>query len=97
MSPLRPVVARNYDYGGPGPLPAIRFDPLCFDHQKSDSGKAASGTLKALLLIPLGWLILVGLTLYPEAQLIGIAACSVALMARRQGESEYRVMRTSLR
>jgi hypothetical protein len=93
MSPLKPIA----DHHGPSPLPAIPFDPLCFDHRQSDRGKATGGTLKALLLISLGWLTLIGLTVYPEAQLIGIAACSVALMARRQRESECRVIQASLR
>jgi hypothetical protein len=89
MAALEAVVCQNYGHRGPGPLPAIPFRPIGFDQQPN---LRRASTVKALLLISLGWLALLGWSLYPEAQLIGIAACTLTLMMGRRAQSERTVI-----
>ncbi|HLL26532.1 MAG TPA: hypothetical protein VKT73_02640 [Xanthobacteraceae bacterium] len=52
------------------------FEDLLFAQKP---GRGFFGTVRDLVLLVLGWILLVGLIVYPVAHLIGIAVCAVAL------------------
>jgi hypothetical protein len=50
------------------------------DMRPSRAGRSLAATVSDLALIALAWAIFIGLMMYPAAQIIGIAACAIALL-----------------
>jgi len=60
----------------------------------SRTGRTLAATIRDLVLIALAWAIFIGLVMYPAAQIIGIAACAVALLVGGGRRSPDREMAT---
>jgi hypothetical protein len=56
-----------------------------------DAAADANGvawTIRDIALIGLGWALLIGVILYPVAQLVGLLTCAIALAASRAHRAE---------
>ena len=67
---------------GHGPANALQGAPFDLDVRfaAKRAGGGLIGTIRDLILIALAWTIFIGAILHPGAQIVGIAACMLALL-----------------
>jgi hypothetical protein len=69
---------------GHGPANVLQGAPFDLDvrsaAKRAGAGSRLAGTIRDLMLIALAWTIFIGIILHPAVQLVGIAACALALL-----------------
>jgi hypothetical protein len=68
-----------YGHGSANVLQGAPFD-LDVRFAAKRAGGGLIGTIRDLFLIALAWTIFIGVILHPGAQIVGIAACALALL-----------------
>jgi hypothetical protein len=69
---------------GHGPANVLQGAPfdldVRFSAKRPGAGRRLVGTIRDLILIALAWAIFIGVILHPAVQIVGIAACALALL-----------------
>jgi hypothetical protein len=70
-----------YGHGPANVLQSAPFDlDVGFAAKRAGAGSRLAGTIRDLILIAFAWTIFIGVILHPGAQIVGIAACALALL-----------------
>jgi hypothetical protein len=67
-------------FQGRGQAVALQGAPFDLAIARRGGGRGFIGTIGDLVVIALAWMIFIGVIFHPGAQLVGIAACGLALL-----------------